>query len=218
MASIKYAVVVGLLAVSFAFGQGSDPFRPEASRPSQGGPDLPARDINAQTGSRKGYVRPDPKTRLRRYVMRMFGPTAIGKSALSAGWSTWRDSPEEWGDQWKGFGKRFASSLGQGVIKHSAIYGLDEALKYDSHFYRSEKRDVSSRITNALLSPVTARDKDGKRVVGVPRLVGTYSSSIIAAETWYPARLSYKDGLKNGTVSLGMNAVFNLIKEFVWKK
>ncbi len=71
---------------------------------------------------------------------------------------------------------------------------------------------------NALLSPVTARDKNGKRVVGIPRIVGTYTGSIIAAETWYPARYDYKDGLKSGTYSLGMNAVFDLIKEFVWKK
>ena len=143
---------------------------------------------------------------------------ALGKTVLSAGYSTWRNSPEEWGDQWEGFGKRVASSLGKSVIKHTIIYGLDETLTLDSRYYRSEKKDVGSKIKNALISPVTARNSSGKRVFGAPRVVGTYASSIIAAETWFPGRYNYKDGLKNGTVSLGMNAAFNLVKEFIWKK
>jgi hypothetical protein len=148
----------------------------------------------------------------------MFGPMALGKSVLSAGYATWRNSPEEWGDNWEGFGKRLASSVGKSVIKHTTMYGLDEALKYDSRFYRSEKKEFGSRLGNALISPVTARNEKGNRVIGIPRIVGTYTSSVIAAETWYPSRYDYKDGLKNGTVSLGMNAAFNVIKEFIWKK
>lgn len=176
---------------------------------------VPAKDpIPPQTG----YVRPGRKDRFDNYIKSMFGPVALGKTALSAGWGTWRNSPEEWGDNWEGFGRRAASSMGKGIIKNTVRYGLDEALKYDSSFYRSEKKDVGSRVLNALLSPVIARDKNGKRVVGIPRIVGTYTGSIIAAETWYPDRYNYKDGLKSGTYSLGMNAVFDLIKEFVWKK
>ena len=98
------------------------------------------------------------------------------------------------------------------------MYGLDEALKYDSKFYRSRDRSLSSRIGNALISPVTARNKRGKRVIGLPRILGTYTSNVVAAETWYPSRYTYKDGLRSGTISLGMNAAFNLAKEFVRKK
>ena len=164
------------------------------------------------------YARPTSKASFNYYVKSMFGPMAFGKTVLSAGYSTWRNSPEEWGDHWEGFGKRVASSLGKSVIKHTIIYGLDETLTLDSRYYRSEKKDVGSKIKNALISPVTARNSSGKRVFGTPRIVGTYASSIIAAETWFPGRYNYKDGLKNGTVSLGMNAAFNLVKEFIWKK
>ena len=107
--------------------------------------------------------------------------------------------------------------MGKKMIKQTTIYGLDEAFKIDSRFYRSEKKDIGSRITNALISPVTARRPDGKRVFGVSRVAGTYASSIIAAETWYPDRYSWKTGVRSGTISLGFNAAFNLFKEFVWK-
>jgi len=170
-----------------------------------------------KTTVQNGYVRPDAGTRFKRYVKGMFGPEAVAKSVVSAGYFTWRNSPEEWGDRWEGFGRRFASGMGKNVIKQTTIYGLDEAFKLDSSYYRSKDKSVGARVKNALISPVTARDKNGKRVFGFPRIVGTYTASIVAAETWYPARYNYKDGLKSGTISLGVNAAFNLFKEFVWK-
>lgn len=165
-----------------------------------------------------GYVRPDAKTRFDRYVKNTIGPVTLARQVATAGISTWRNSPEEWGGQWEGFGRRVASNFGKNVIKQTAIYGLDEALKLDSHYYRSKKKNAGSKIRNALLSPVTARNTRGKRVVGLPRIVGTYTSSIVASEVWYPSRYDWKDGVKNGSISLGINAAFNLFKEFVWKK
>ena len=164
------------------------------------------------------YVRPNAKTRSKRYVSSVVGPFALGRTVATAGISTWRNSPEEWGDRWEGFGRRVASNFGKNVIKQSTIYGLDEAFKYDSHYYRSKDKSVGARVRNALISPVTARDRNGKRVIGVPRLVGTYTSNIVSYETWYPALYDWKDGVKSGTISLGFNAAFNLFKEFVWKK
>jgi hypothetical protein len=163
------------------------------------------------------YVRPTGKTRFKWYVNSMFGPMALGKDVVSAGWATWRNSPEEWGPHWEGFGKRFASSLGKGIIKNSMQFGLDEAFTLDSHFYRSKDRSFGAKFSNALVSTVTARKKNGNRTLGFPRILGTYSASVIGAETWYPSRYTWKDGLKNGTISLGFTAAFNLFKEF-WKK
>ncbi|MGD9561467.1 MAG: hypothetical protein AB7F88_05150 [Pyrinomonadaceae bacterium] len=213
-----------LIAVGFANGQEppAETTRPDIANLAPSGKVSPRSlydgEPRPKIQANNGYVRPDSKTRFRRYVNSMFGPMSLGKSALSAGYGTWRNSPEEWGDHWDGFGKRFASSLGKGIVKKTTMYGLDEVLKYDSSFYRSEKKDFGSRLKNALLAPVTARNERGKRVIGIPRIVGTYTSSIVAAETWYPDRYDYKDGLKNGTISLGMNAAFNVVKEFIWKK
>ena len=98
------------------------------------------------------------------------------------------------------------------------MYGLDEALKLDSSYYRSPNRDVGSRIRNALISPVTARKANGKRTVGIPRIVGTYTADVVARQLWYPGRYDWKDGMKRGGISLGVNAAFNLVREFIFKK
>ena len=164
------------------------------------------------------YVRPDAKTRQKRFINSTVGPIALGRNVATAGIATWRNSPEEWGTKWEGFGRRMASNIGKNAIKQTTKFGIDEALKIDSHFYRSRSSSTGARIRNALISPVTARDKNGKRVVGISNLVGTYGSNIIAYEVWYPDRYDWKDGVRSGTISLGFNAAFNLFKEFIWKK
>lgn len=98
------------------------------------------------------------------------------------------------------------------------IYGIDEALKLDSHYYRSKKSDFGSRAGNALASTFTARTSSGKRTVGISRIVGTYTANVIASEVWLPRRYDWKDGMKSGTISLGVNSLFNLVKEFAFKK
>lgn len=164
------------------------------------------------------YRRPDSKTRFKRYYMGIVGPVALGRTAVIAGIGTWENSPEEWGTKWEGFGRRFASGVGRNAIRQTTTYALDEAFKLDSAFYRSNKKSLGRRLGDAVLSPFIARKPDGKKVFGFPRVAGTYTANIVAFEAWYPNRYSYKDGLKTGTISLGMNAAINVFKEFFLKK
>jgi hypothetical protein len=178
----------------------------------------PTPDPGVRSTTVPDYVRPDGATRRKRFINSTVGPVALGRNVATAGIATWRNSPEEWGTKWEGFGRRVASNLGKNAIKQTTKFGLDEALAYDSHYYRSQNKSVSARVRNALISPVTARNKNGKRVVGIPNLAGTFGSNIIAYETWYPDRYDWKDGVRSGTISLGFSAAFNLFKEFIWKK
>ena len=183
----------------------------------------PANDRKQQTSTPavpaapNGYVRPTGKERFKAYIKSMFGPGALATRAAKSGFYTWTNSPEEWGPTWEGFGRRFASSTGTSIIKNSTMFGLDEVLRVDSRFYRSKKRDIGSRIKNALLTTVTSRKPDGSRTIGIPKIAGTYAASIIAAEAWYPDRYSWKSGLRGGSFSLGFHAGWNLFKEFVHK-
>ncbi|HEY2847238.1 MAG TPA: hypothetical protein VGI80_05420 [Pyrinomonadaceae bacterium] len=172
---------------------------------------------STQTGTNQPYVRPDKETREKRFLLSMFGPFAIGGDVLAAGIDTASNSPREWGPHWNGFGKRFASELGKSVIHHSTQYALEESFKLDSYYYRSTKKDVGSRVRNAIVSTFTARRPDGSRAVGFPRIVGSYTASIVAAETWYPNRYGLKDGFKSGSLSLGTDILSNLFKEFFHK-
>jgi hypothetical protein len=116
----------------------------------------------------------------------------------------------------KGYGKRFASGLGRNAIQQTITYGLDSALEQDTGFRKSKREGFFPRFKDALIQNVTSRTKSGKRVISVPRLAGVYTGSVIAAETWYPERYSYKDGLRQGTTTLLTSFGINLLREFVF--
>jgi hypothetical protein len=215
---MKIPLLLALFLIAFNIGAAQAPTPAPGEVTADDVRNLPVNGGAVKLVPQTAYTRPTATKRFNRYVKSIFGPVALGKNVLSAGYSTWRNSPEEWGDNWEGFGRRFASGLGKNAIKQTISYSLDEAFKLDSGSYRSNKKSVGGRLGDALMSPFTARKTDGKKVFGFPKVVGTYTASIIAAETWFPKRYTYKDGLKNGTISLGMNAAFSVFKEFFWKK
>ncbi len=171
----------------------------------------------ATTTTTQDYVFPTKEERFKKYVKDTVGPFRLVRTSVSAGLDQWRDTPEEWGQGAKGYGKRFASGWGRSAIQQTVTYGLDMALEQDTGFQRSKREGFFPRLKDALVQGVTSRTKSGKRVISAPRLVGVYSGSVIAAETWYPERYSYKDGLRHGTTTLLTGMGINVLREFVIK-
>ena len=172
--------------------------------------------VNQPTTTTQDYVFPTHRERFNRYLKSTVGPFRLAWSAGAAGIDQWRDHPEEWGQGMKGFGRRYASNLGQNAIHQTVTYGLDEAFGLDTGFKKSTREGFGGRLKDALLQNVTSRTKSGKRVVSVPRFAGAYSAAIISRETWYPERYSYKDGLRAGTGNLLTGFGINLLREFVF--
>ena len=204
MTDIKRAVGVLVLTVVAAFSVSSQETTTSQTTQQSG-----------NQASSSDYVFPTPKERFKRYVSSTIGPTRLGWSAATAGINQWTNHPEEWEQGMKGYGRRFASSLGQNAIQQTVTYGLDSAMGLDTGFQRSKREGFFPRLKDALLQNVTSRTKSGKRVVSVPRLAGVYTGSIVARETWYPERYSYKDGLRAGTKNLLTGFGINLVREFV---
>ena len=173
-------------------------------------------DQQQTTTTMQGYVFPTHKERFNRYVKSTVGPFRLVWSGASAGLAQWRDSPEEWEQGMKGYGKRYASSFGQNAIQQTVTYGMDEAFGLDTGFRKSKKDGVGARVKDVLLQNITSRTKSGKRVISAPRLVGVYTGAIISRETWYPERYSYKDGFRAGTGTLLTGFGINLLREFVF--
>jgi len=174
----------------------------------------PATTTNQTTT--KDYVFPTSHERFKRYVKSTVGPFALARIAAGAGISQWRDSPEEWGQGAKGYGKRFASGMGQNAIQQTVTYGLDATLGLDTGFERSKREGFFPRFKDALIQNVTSRTKSGNRVISAPRFAGVYTGAIVAREMWYPNRYSFKDGLRSGTTTLLTGFGINLVREFVF--
>jgi len=177
-----------------------------------------ASQTSANQRTAKPYLFPTHHERFKRFVNSTVGPITLGRTAISAGINQWRDHPEEWEQGASGYGKRFASSFGKNAIHQTVTYGLDEAMGLDTGFRRSTRHGFGPRLKDALLENLTSRNRKGKRVFSVPRFAGTYTATIIRAETWYPDRYDYKDGLRSGTTSILTGFLYNLLREFVIHK
>ena len=198
---MKYTIGILIILAIISFSvQAQQPDNPNTTKPD---PD-PV----------KTYEFPTHRERFDRYVKDTVGPFRLARTAVSAGLNQWRDTPEEWGQGMKGYGRRYASSFGRNVVQQTVTYGLDEAFGLDSDFRRSNSEGFGARVKHALLETVTSRTKSGKRVLSAPRLAGVYTGGVVAAETWYPERYSYKDGLRMGTNSLITGFGINLVREF----
>jgi len=201
--------MVAVCAVTFvaAVGVYSQEVTREDSKPAV---------VDQQTTTTQDYVFPTHRERFNRYLKSTVGPFRLAWSAGAAGIDQWRDHPEEWGQGMKGFGRRYASNLGQNAIQQTVTYGLDEAFGLDTGFKKSTSEGFGGRLKDAFIQNVTSRTKSGKRVISAPRFAGAYSGAIISRATWYPERYSYKDGLRAGTGNLLTGFGINLLREFVF--
>jgi hypothetical protein len=86
------------------------------------------------------YVFPSAQKRFTRYVKGTVGPFSLVRTATASAIDQWDDSPEEWEQGTKGYGKRFASNFGKNVIRQTTQYGLSEALRLDTGFEKSKRK------------------------------------------------------------------------------
>lgn len=166
----------------------------------------------------QNYVRPTKQQRFRRYASDAFGVPALIGSTFGAGIAQIANNPPEWNRTIGGFGKRVASNYATNAIRNTISYGLSETFKLDNRFEKSGQKNFGKRLKHVFLGSYTTRTKTGKRIPDFPHFVGTYSASVIANETWMPSRFSYKDGLRDGTISLGVRFGVNLLREFIFPK
>jgi hypothetical protein len=163
------------------------------------------------------YTRPAQKTKLRNYFFDAFGPYPIVGAALTAGIAQATNTPPEWEQGAEGYGKRFGSSFGIAMVTTTTRYGLAEAFKEDTLYYRCECKGVFPRLRHAVISTLTARrGQDGHRVFSFPALVAPYAGSMTAAYGWYPGRYDAKDAFRMGNYTLLAYVAGNISLEFLY--
>ncbi len=163
------------------------------------------------------YTRPTQKTKLRNYAFDTFGPYPIAGAALAAGIGQAYNTPPEWKHGAEGFDKRIGSAYGIAAVSTTTRYGLAQAFKEDTLYYRCECKGVFPRLRHAVISTLTARrGDDGHRVFSVPALIAPYAGSMTAVYAWYPGRYDGKDALRMGNYTLLGYVGGNIALEFFY--
>jgi hypothetical protein len=163
------------------------------------------------------YIRPTQKTKLRNYEFDTFGPYPIAGAAFAAGIGQAYNTPPEWQQGAEGFGKRIGSAFGIAAVSTTTRYGLAQAFKEDTLYYRCECKGVYPRLRHALISTLTARrGEDGHRVFSFPALIAPYAGTMTAVYAWYPGRYNGKDALRMGNYTVLGYVGGNIALEFLY--
>jgi len=163
------------------------------------------------------YIRPTQKTKLKNYLFDAYGPYPVFGSALGAGFSQLTNSPPEWNQGAEGYGKRVGSDFAIAATGTTVRYGLAEAFKEDTLYYRCDCRGFVPRLRHAVLSTLTARrGQDGHSVFSVPSLLAPYAGSFTAVYGWYPDRFGAKDAFRIGNYTMLAQMGANISLEFIY--
>jgi hypothetical protein len=151
------------------------------------------------------------------YLFDAFGPYPVVGAAFAAGINQISNAPPEWKQGMGGYGKRFGSDFAIAAVATTTRYGLAEALKEDTLYYRCECSGFVPRLRHAMISTVTGRrGEDGHRVFSMPALIAPYAGSMTAIYAWYPNRFNAKDGFRTGNYGLLAYAGQNIALEFLY--
>jgi len=149
------------------------------------------------------YVRPTQRTKINNYLFDAYGPYPIGGAMFAAGINQLTNAPPEWHQGFEGYGKRFGSDFAIAAVGTTTRYGLAEAFKEDTLYYRCECKGIMPRLGHAMISTLTARrGEDGHRVFSLPAFLAPYAASMTAVYGWFPNRYSAKDAFRIGNYGL----------------
>lgn len=164
------------------------------------------------------YSRPTHRVMATNYVFDAFGPYPVVGAGVTAGIGQLSNAPPEWHQGAEGYAKRFGSDFGIAATATTTRYGLSEALKEDTLYYRCECSGIFPRVRHAVLSTVTARHgQDGHRALSLSALLAPYAGSTVAVFGWYPDRFGAKDALRLGNYNLLAFIGGNIALEFLYK-
>jgi hypothetical protein len=155
------------------------------------------------------------RQRFHDYAMSVIGPVPTFSAAAGAGVSQGIDSPPEWGQGARGYGRRFGNNLAYNAVRNTLTLGVSVALHEDNRYFASQQRTAGRRLLHALASPAIAHRDSGRATVSVSNLLGIAGASTLS-RTWAPG--SWQGGNNIGR-SIGFTfagmAGLNVAREFV---
>ena len=176
-------------------------------------PDAPAPQTAKRTRALPAYTPPTQAERFRTYVKHTFGVSSILEAGVRGGIEQATDNPDEWPQGAQGYADRFGSAMGQIAIRGTTEYLVADIFREDLRFRPCG--DDCNKFSAALKDTFLARKgEDGHQTFSVARLVGPWSGSAVAVNTWYPA--GDKDNsqiVRQAMFGYGFQFIRNYIRE-----
>jgi len=156
----------------------------------------------------------DATDKLNFHLQKSVGPLAILGDAAYAGILQEADTPTEWGQGGRGYGKRLASTAACSGMHSAMAFGLDAALHEDPRYFRSAGGGFWRRTGHAFRGTILTRTDHGTETISVWRFGSAYGAAYLSNQ-WYPGRLNTVAlGFAEGSLQIGFDLASNLASEF----
>ena len=162
----------------------------------------------------EGYSPLTPGEKSRIYLQSTVGPMSIFASVFSSGYNQAVDSVPEWGQGMEGYGKRFASSIGQKAVDNTTNFGLKILLREDPRYFYSNRRGIRPRTFHAIGETFVAHKDSGGTRLNYSGFAGV-ASGVFVSRQWRPeTSRTTVDYITGAAVSVGAQAAKNVFTEF----
>lgn len=148
-------------------------------------------------------------------VVQTFGLKGLAGGSIGAAIGQARDAPHEWGQGAAGFGYRYASSIGGTLTRNSMEFAVESMFHEDPRYFPSTEKGFKARLKNVLLQTVVTRTDSGSARFAYARVGSAFANGQLV-NAWQPASTGgVGDGVIRGLISLGADAGYNFLQEFV---
>ena len=153
------------------------------------------------------------RQRWEHFAYSLVQPQALLYTAVQAGLNQAQNTPHEWGQGARGYGRRFGSVYGEHLIGSTVGNAIAFGLHEDNRYFKSERTGVG-RLSYAITSTILARHDEGSRFISFSGIGGS-AAGAFSSRSWQP-RSTHSTG--EAAVSFGYalaeRAGINVVREF----
>jgi len=167
-------------------------------------------------------LHPEPLTSRMKFQMAyksLTNPVFFGRTAAWAGVQQAVDTPAQWRQEGKGYGKRlgagFADATTEGLIGNAILPSL---LHQDPRYFYQGNGTGKSRALHAILAAFICKGDNGETQPNYSTWGGSLISSSIALSYYPSSDRNAQHVFKNFGVGMGLHVVGGLVQEFILAK
>lgn len=124
-------------------------------------------------------------------------------------------TPQQWGFGAEAYTVRFASHMGRSLVRESLAFSVRAVDHEDPRYFRSGAGTIASRAKYAVVHTFIVRSDSGRWMPAYSRFVSSYGMPFIARQ-WRPSPIhTLPDGLRAGSMGIGINIASNIGQEFL---
>lgn len=211
---LTLVLLIATLSAARAQNAPANPATTERNAPGSQKPPDPAIPI---PGPDTAPIRP-PLTVKQKFdyaVRRGFGPVAIGGAFATGAYQQWLNHNKGYGQGADGYFSRVGSRYGKTASKHMiGSFALASIFGQDPRYNRSNLAGRRSRLFYAFSRVLITRADNGTTQFNISGVGGTAGAAFLSNTWHFPPDNTAGRALKRTGVSLGLEGVRNVIREF----